>query len=68
MDTLPLHIKGGTIFPLQYEARNTELSTQNPWIILAALDDNETASGTLFTDDGISEHSVETGAYFLVRK
>ena len=68
MDTLPLHIKGGTIFPLQYEARNTVLSTQNPWIILVALDDNEAASGTLFTDDGISENSVETGANFLVRK
>ena len=66
MDTLPLHIKGGTIVPLQYEARNTEQSTLNPWILLVALDDDENASGSLFTDDGISENTIEEGAYFLV--
>ena len=66
MDTLPLHIRGGSILPLQYEARNTQQSTQNPWIILVALDDDENAAGRLFTDDGISENTVENGAYFLV--
>ena len=66
MDTLPLHIRGGSIFPLQYEARNTEQSTRNPWIILVALDDDENASGSLFTDDGISENTVDDGAYLLV--
>ena len=68
MDTLPLHIRGGSIFPLQYEARNTDQSTQNPWIILVALDDDENASGTLFADDGISENTVENGEFFLVSK
>ena len=66
MDTLPLHVRGGSIFPLQYEARNTVQSTRNPWMILVALDDDENATGTLFTDDGITENTVENGAYFLV--
>jgi alpha-glucosidase (family GH31 glycosyl hydrolase) len=67
LDTLPLHVRGGTIFPLQYEAINTAASMSNPWCLLVALDDNESASGKLFMDDGESISTVATGNYFEVR-
>ena len=59
-------MRGGTVFPLQKEARNTEIARTNPWILLVALDDLETAQGDLFMDDGISQNTVENENYSYV--
>jgi alpha-glucosidase (family GH31 glycosyl hydrolase) len=67
LDLLPLHVKGGVIFPLQEEAINTQISRNNPWRLLVALDDTQSANGDVFVDDGISKNTVESRVYFLVR-
>ena len=63
---IPLHVRGGNVFPLQMEDLNTELSRGNNWRILAALDDNESATGELFMDDGITLDTIKNGDYLLV--
>eukprot|EP00094_Tigriopus_californicus_P007397 TCALIF_07120-PA protein Name:"Similar to MGAM Maltase-glucoamylase, intestinal (Homo sapiens)" AED:0.12 eAED:0.12 QI:64/0.83/0.61/1/0.83/0.76/13/81/845 len=65
LDKIPIHVRGGAVFPLQLEAINTQLSRQNPWQLLVALDDSEMASGQLFMDDGISQDTIQNGNYFL---
>ncbi len=62
LDVIPLHVRGGAVFPLQLEARNTDLARRNPWRLLVALDDEDRAEGELFADDGVSVDA----AYFLV--
>jgi alpha-glucosidase (family GH31 glycosyl hydrolase) len=54
MDFINLHIRGGNILPTQAPAKNTELSRNNPFGLIVALDDSKTASGSLFFDDGDS--------------
>ncbi len=54
------------MFPLQQEDINTEASRNNPWHLLVALDDAQSATGELFVDDGTSQQTVQNGAYFLV--
>lgn len=66
LDKIPIHVRGGSIFPLQTEAVNTQLSRQNPWQLLVALDDNEMAAGQLFMDDGVSQDTIQNGNHFLV--
>ncbi len=61
-----MHVRGGTVFALQYEAANTATSRNNPWCIMVALDDAEVATGKLFWDDGESLSTVETGNYYEV--
>ena len=67
MEVLPLHVRGGNIFAIQYEARNTELTMQNNWCLLVALADDESSRGTLFMDDGDSQNTIEDGKFFEVR-
>ena len=66
LDKIPVHVRGGVIFPLQFEAKNTELSRANPWIFLVALDDSESASGEVFMDDGVTLDTISAGTYFKV--
>ncbi|EDV25106.1 uncharacterized protein TRIADDRAFT_10696, partial [Trichoplax adhaerens] len=51
---IPLHTRGGVIIPMQQPANNTVFSRQNPFELLISLDDDNTATGKLFWDDGDS--------------
>ena len=66
LNTVPLHVRGGVIFPLQMEAMNTVLARKNPFQLLVALDDYNSAKGELFVDDGVSVHSMEKEYYTKV--
>ncbi|ODM93071.1 Maltase-glucoamylase, intestinal [Orchesella cincta] len=65
MDKINLHIVGGNVLPTQEPALNTELSRNNPFGLIVALDDQGTASGSLFFDDGDSIGTIENEEYFL---
>jgi len=55
LEVIPLHVRGGIIFPLQSEVgRNTGDTRQNPRALLVALDDANEAQGVLYDDDGES--------------
>ncbi|CAG7725698.1 unnamed protein product, partial [Allacma fusca] len=54
MDYIPLHVRGGVIYPTQEPALNTVLSRQNPLGLIVALDDNNRSEGILYYDDGES--------------
>ncbi len=66
LHVIPLHVRGGYVFPLQREDTNTERSRSNHWRILVALDNAESAQGELFVDDGVDIGTVESGKYLLV--
>ncbi|CAG2169700.1 unnamed protein product, partial [Oppiella nova] len=53
-----LHIRGGYVVPTQRETNNTDQSRRNPFTIIAALNQNFTAEGDLFIDDGITDNST----------
>uniref|UniRef100_A0A8C2U2X7 alpha-glucosidase n=1 Tax=Coturnix japonica TaxID=93934 RepID=A0A8C2U2X7_COTJA len=60
-DKLGLHLRGGYIYPIQQPATTTVESRLNPLGLIIALNENNTAAGELFWDDGES-----TGELLLV--
>lgn len=50
----PIHVRGGSIVPIQKAGNTTAMSRKNPWSLIIALDQNEEAKGELYLDDGIS--------------
>ncbi|KAL4237199.1 hypothetical protein ACF0H5_005579 [Mactra antiquata] len=64
-DHIPLYLKGGSIIPTQEPANNTVYSRRNSLGFLIVPDDNGTASGQLFWDDGDSIETIEKNQYFL---
>lgn len=54
LEHIPVHVRGGSILPLQRPGYTTAESRQNPWNLLVALDTNTQASGELYLDDGES--------------
>ncbi|XP_052008312.1 sucrase-isomaltase, intestinal-like [Xyrauchen texanus] len=60
LDKINLHVRGGYILPWQNPANNTQYSRLNPLGLLVALDDDGSAQGSLFWDDG---EGVETLKY-----
>nr|XP_019605399.1 PREDICTED: probable maltase-glucoamylase 2 [Rhinolophus sinicus] len=67
LDRINLHIRGGYILPWQEPAMNTQSSRQKFMGLIVALDDNETAEGQMFWDDGESIDTYENGNYFLAK-
>ncbi len=49
-----VHVRGGSILPLQQPGYTTAESRMNPWELLVALDQAGAASGSLYLDDGYS--------------
>ncbi|CAG7786231.1 unnamed protein product, partial [Allacma fusca] len=66
LDTIHLHLRGGVIYPTQEPALNTELARRNDIGITIALDDNNSADGRMYNDDGDSLDPIESGKYYLV--
>lgn len=50
----PIHVRGGSVIPLQKAGNTTKTSRQSPWSLLIALDEDAEAEGELYLDDGIS--------------
>uniref|UniRef100_A0A8C6HZB2 Sucrase-isomaltase, intestinal n=1 Tax=Mus spicilegus TaxID=10103 RepID=A0A8C6HZB2_MUSSI len=65
-DTINLHVRGGYILPCQEPAQNTYYSRQKYMKLIVAADDNQTAKGTLFWDDGESIDTYEKNQYTLI--
>ena len=53
LDSTNIHVKGGSIIPMQGGGMTTTLSKRSPYHLLVALDSNLRASGRLFLDDGV---------------
>jgi alpha-glucosidase (family GH31 glycosyl hydrolase) len=64
LDFIPLHVHGGNILPTQEPARNTELARNNPFGLIIALNDDGTAMGSLYYDDGNTIDPHADGKYF----
>ncbi|XDB49452.1 hypothetical protein AB1E18_003025 [Capra hircus] len=65
LDHINLHVRGGYVLPWQEPAQNTHLSRQKFFGFKVALDDEGTAEGWLFWDDGQSIDTYEKGQYYL---
>lgn len=50
----PIHVRGGTIVPIQKAGNTTSTSRKMPWSLLVALDKQGEAKGELYLDDGVS--------------
>ena len=51
---IPLYVRGGSILPMQGAALTTYAARQNDWALLVALDQQGSATGSLYVDDGES--------------
>jgi alpha-glucosidase len=51
---IPVYVRGGSALPLQEPALTTAQARKSPWSILAALDSDGKATGSLYVDDGES--------------
>uniref|UniRef100_A0A452QIN5 Sucrase-isomaltase n=1 Tax=Ursus americanus TaxID=9643 RepID=A0A452QIN5_URSAM len=51
-DKIGLHLRGGYIIPIQQPAVTTTASRKNPLGLIVALDEDNTAKGDFFWDDG----------------
>ncbi|OLY80206.1 Alpha-glucosidase [Smittium mucronatum] len=54
LNHINVHIRGGSIIPTQDPAMTVEATIASNFTLIIALDDDSTASGSLYLDDGIS--------------
>lgn len=54
LEHINVHVRGGSILPLQEPGYTTTETRGNPWAILVALDADGQAKGDLYLDDGES--------------
>lgn len=54
LEHINVHVRGGSILPLQEPGYTTAEVRSNPWSLLVALDSNGEAKGDLYVDDGVS--------------
>jgi lysosomal alpha-glucosidase len=66
LDTIPVHVRGGSIIALQEPNTTTTESRKNPFALLVALDNNQSGEGWLYWDDGETLATFETGTYSLL--
>lgn len=60
LEHINVHVRGGSILPIQEPGNTTAMTKSNPYSLLIALDANESAHGTLYLDDGESIEPSET--------
>jgi len=58
-----VHIRGGSIIPIQKPSYTTAESRKNPFKLIIALDENRKAKGNLYLDDGDSLQVGEAYSY-----
>ena len=51
---LQIHLRGGTVIPMQKPGNTTTESRKNDYTLLVVLDGIGEASGDIFLDDGLS--------------
>ncbi|KAH6853911.1 glycoside hydrolase family 31 protein [Chaetomium sp. MPI-CAGE-AT-0009] len=61
---IPVHLRGGSVVPVQEPGLTTAESRRNPWGLVVALDRDGLAEGELYLDDG---ESLEPEAVTWVR-
>lgn len=71
LEHINVHVRGGSILPLQEPGNTTTASRMNPWNLLVALDAHGEAKGSLYLDDGESivqeaTKSVDVSNYSLL--
>uniref|UniRef100_H2ZBD5 alpha-glucosidase n=1 Tax=Ciona savignyi TaxID=51511 RepID=H2ZBD5_CIOSA len=67
LDHIPIHIRGGSIIPIQTPARTTELQRDNPLGLIYAIGETSTsATGHLFWDDWSSIDDFENGVFLMI--
>ena len=54
VDTIPVHIRGGSIIPMQEALQTSTACRDTPFTLIVANDAQQTASGMLYLDDGSS--------------
>ncbi|KAL5515497.1 hypothetical protein EMCRGX_G000671 [Ephydatia muelleri] len=64
---IPLHVRGGSVIPMQTPSTTTTQSRLNSFQLLIAPDGNQTASGYLYLDDGESLTTDQTNNYTLLQ-
>ncbi|XP_073692479.1 sucrase-isomaltase, intestinal-like [Garra rufa] len=65
LEKINLHVRGGHILPWQKPETNTQFSRRNPLGLLVALDDDGSARGSFFWDDGEGIDTVQNQLYLL---
>ena len=65
-ETINLHVKGGSILPIQVPDVTTMDSRTNGLGLLVALDEKSEAKGELYWDEGDSINPLENGKYTLL--
>ncbi|KAH9502338.1 hypothetical protein Btru_073493 [Bulinus truncatus] len=63
LDTINILVRGGSVLPLLPATVRTDISRQQKFQLLVALNQNSTAFGELFWDDGESADSVTSFKY-----
>uniref|UniRef100_A0A2K5L4M8 Sucrase-isomaltase n=1 Tax=Cercocebus atys TaxID=9531 RepID=A0A2K5L4M8_CERAT len=64
-DKIGLHLRGGYIIPIQEPDVTTTASRKNPLGLIVALDENNSAKGDFFWDDGETKDTIQNGSYIL---
>ncbi|XP_027628344.1 sucrase-isomaltase, intestinal [Tupaia chinensis] len=64
-DKIGLHLRGGYIIPIQEPDVTTTASRRNPLGLIVALNDDNTAQGDFFWDDGETKNTIESGEYIF---
>lgn len=57
---IPVYIRGGVVLPTQEPGYTTTESRKNPWGLIIALSETDSASGSLYVDDGESIEQEST--------
>ena len=60
LEHINVHVRGGSVLPMQKPAYTTGETRQNPYNLLVALDSHGSASGSLYLDDGVSVEQETT--------
>ncbi|KAF0703466.1 hypothetical protein As57867_007604, partial [Aphanomyces stellatus] len=67
LDTVPIHVRGGSIVTMQSAAMTTTSARKTPFSLLVAFQGTDVAQDDLYLDSGDSINPVEAGAFTLMQ-